>query len=167
MWFTCHNCEQVSVQQKIKKLWFHMARDDSLSENTDSNGVLCEKEQTQTSLCHWICTKSTRRNVDITIHCCRFHQARSSTNEIAETLFNQPNHIFTNICLYNGLDFQIKTTQDSKHIKEPRRTITWRTFYCGLVCSLVWGVLFVVSDMLSPHFCSKWNALCESKKSTH
>lgn len=139
-----------------------MARDDSLSENTDSNGVFCEKEQTQTSLCYWLCTKSTRK-VDITIHCCRFQQAHSSTNEIAATVFNQPNCIFTNISVCNDLDFQIKTIQESKHIKKPRRTIKWRIFYCGFVC-LVWGFLFVVSDMLlSLHFCLKRNTFCESK----
>lgn len=153
---------------KRKKSWFHIAKDDSLSENTDSNGVFCEKEQTQTSLCHWLCTKSTRWNVDITIHYCKFQQAHSSTNEIAETLFNQPNCIFTNICLCNGLDFQIKTIQESKHIKEPRRTITQRTFYCGFVCSLVWYFLSLVSDMLLRlHFFSKRNTFCESKKSSH
>lgn len=100
--------------------------------------------------------------------CCRFQQAHSSTNEIVVTLFNQPNHVFTNICLCNGLDFPIKKIQESKHIEEPRRTKTQRTFYCGFVCNLLWGFLFVVSDvLLSLHFFSKQNTFCESKKSSH
>lgn len=81
---------QVNIPLKEWRMWFHMARGDALSENTDSNGICCEREQRQIYHCHWLCTKNTRWNADITVHWCRFQQPHSSTNEILATLFNQP-----------------------------------------------------------------------------
>lgn len=81
---------QVNNQQKEQSLWFHMARGDLLSENTDSDGVLCEREQKQTYPGHRLYAKNTRWNADIAIHCYRFQQSHSSINKAAATLFNQP-----------------------------------------------------------------------------
>lgn len=140
-----------------------MARDDSLSENTTLTGFSVKRSRHKPPFATG--SKSTKWNVDITIYCWGFQQAHSSTNEIAATLFNQLNHVFTNICLCNGLDFQIKTIQESKHIKEPRRTTTQRTFYCGFICSLMWGFLFCgFRCVIKPSFFFKAKYILWKKK---